>query len=160
MAGAEFRSARCELRQRAARGTAGALRLTPQGLIRLRAVSFTTCPADDESWQLKADRVTLDTRERLGTGRNARIDFKGVPLIYLPWVSFPLGSQRKSGFLFPGIVNTSYGGLQLSVPYYWNIAPNADFTFQPVEDSRSGPDLGGDPPFPTQPPRGAGGWDH
>ena len=160
MAGAEFRSARFELRQRAARGTAGALRLTPQGLIRLRAVSFTTCPADDESWQLKADRVTLDTRERLGTGRNARIDFKGVPLIYLPWVSFPLGSQRKSGFLFPGIGNTSYGGLQFSVPFYWNIAPNADLTFEPIDYSKNGVDLGGDFRLLTQRQRAELDWNY
>jgi len=74
---------------------------------------------------MKADSIVLDTRNRLGTGTAAQIRFMGVPLIYLPWVSFPpLGSERKSGFLFPGIGNTSYGGLQLSVTYYWNIAPN------------------------------------
>src|SRR6266513_2742102 len=143
-AGADFRSAEFALRQRAARGAAQDMNLTPQGVIRLRNVMFTTCPARDSSWRLKADSITLDTRHQVGTGRDARVDFMGVPLVYLPWVSFPLSSERKSGFLFPGIGNTSYSGLQLSVPYYWNIAPNADFTFQPVEYSRSGPDLGGD----------------
>jgi len=98
---------------------------------------------------LKADSIKLDTRNRLGTGSEAQIRFMGVPLIYLPWVSFPLGNERKSGFLFPGIGNTSSSGLQLSVPYYWNIAPNADFTFQPIEYSKRGPDLGGDLRFLT-----------
>jgi LPS-assembly protein len=159
-AGAEFRSAEFSLRQRAARGAAQDMTLTPQGVIRLRGVMFTTCPVPDKSWQLKADSIVLDTRNRLGTGTDAQIRFMGVPLIYLPWVSFPLGSERKSGFLFPGIGNTSYGGLQLSVPYYWNIAPNADLTFQPVEYSRSGPDLGGDLRFLTQHQRAEVDWNY
>jgi LPS-assembly protein len=149
-AGAEFKSAEFALRQRAARGAAHQMTLTPQGVMRLRGVMFTTCPANDTSWQLKADRIVLDTRNRLGTGSEAQVRFMGVPLIYLPWVSFPLGNERKSGFLFPGIGNTSSSGLQLSVPYYWNIAPNADFTFQPIEYSKRGPDLGGELRFLTQ----------
>ena len=159
-AGAEFSSAEFSLRQRAARGAAQDMTLTPQGVIRLRGVMFTTCPVPDTSWQLKADTIVLDTRNRLGTGTDAQIRFMGVPLIYLPWVSFPLSSERKSGFLFPGIGNTSYGGLQLSVPSYWNIAPNADFTFQPVEYSRSGADLGGDLRFLTQQQRGEVDWNY
>src|SRR6184192_2254796 len=59
---------------------------------------ITTCPAQDSSWQLKADSIMLDTRNRLGAGTDAQIRFMGVPLIYLPWVSFPLGNERKSGF--------------------------------------------------------------
>src|SRR3989440_556580 len=159
-AGADFRSAEFALRQRAARGAAQEMNLTPQGVIRLRNVMFTTCPARDSSWQLKADSITLDTRHQVGTGRDARVDFMGVPLVYLPWVSFPLSSERKSGFLFPCIGNTSYSGLQLSVPYYWNIAPNADFTFQPVEYSRSGPDLGGDLRVLTHNQRGEVDWNY
>ncbi|HEY0768187.1 MAG TPA: LPS assembly protein LptD [Steroidobacteraceae bacterium] len=159
-AGAEFKGAQFALRQRAARGTAQDMLLTPQGVIRLREVTFTSCPANDRSWQLKADSITLDTRERLGTGRHAQVDFKGVPLMYLPWVSFALGGERKSGFLFPGIGNTSNSGLQLSVPYYWNIAPNADFTFQPIEYSKRGPDLGGDLRFLTHSQRGELDWNY
>jgi len=159
-AGAEFKSAQFALRQRAARGAAQDMTLTPQGVIRLRGVMFTTCPANDTSWQLQADNIMLDTRNRLGTGSNAQIRFMGVPLMYLPWVSFPLGSERKSGFLFPGIGNTSSSGLQLSVPYYWNIAPNADFTFQPIEYSKRGPDLGGDLRILTQRQHGELDWSY
>src|SRR6202045_3865431 len=109
-AGAEFKSAEFALRQRAARGSAREMTLTPQGVIRLRGVMFTTCPANDNSWQLQADSIILDTRNRLGTGSDAQIRFMGVPLMYLPWVSFPLSNERKSGFLFPGIGNTLSGG--------------------------------------------------
>src|SRR6185437_11113207 len=97
----QFQSATFSLVQRSARGAAKEMQLSPQGLIRLQRVTFTTCPVNDQSWVLRAARITLDTQKREGTGRNARIDFKGVPILYLPWVSFPLGNQRKSGFLFP-----------------------------------------------------------
>ena len=44
--------------------------------------------------------------------------------MYLPWMSFPLGTERKSGFLFPSFGHTTRSGLQIAVPYYWNIAPH------------------------------------
>src|SRR4029077_8826815 len=140
--GASFRQAQFSLAQRSARGTAQDMTLTPQGVLDLKGVTFTTCPVNDTSWQLKAKEITLDTRTNIGTGRDAHIDFLGVPIMYLPWVSFPLSSDRKSGFLFPTIANTSTVGAELSVPYYWNIAPNADFTFVPTEYTRRGIDLG------------------
>lgn len=158
--GARFDSARFNLVQRSARGAAKEMQLTPQGLIRLERVTFTTCPVNDQSWVLRAAKITLDTRNRIGTGRDARVDFKGVPILYLPWVSFPLGNQRKSGFLFPTLGNTSRGGAQLSVPWYWNIAPNADFTFEPTEYSRRGPDIGGDFRYLTRQQRGELDWDY
>jgi LPS-assembly protein len=158
--GADFKQAQFELRQRAARGSARAMQLTPEGVIHLDGVSFTTCPAPDRSWDLTADSIVLDTRTKLGTGRNARIDFKGVPILYLPWLSFPLGTERKSGFLFPTIGNSSRSGLQLSVPYYFNIAPNADFTFQPMEFSKRGMDLGGDLRFLNESSRAELDWNY
>ena len=159
-AGAHFESAHFNLVQRAARGAAREMQLSPQGLIRLAHVTFTTCPVNDQSWVLRATRITLDTRKRVGTGRNARIDFKGVPILYLPWVSFPLGNIRKSGFLFPTVGNTSTGGAELSIPYYWNIAPNADFTFQPTGYSRRGLDIGGDLRYLTREQHGELDWDY
>lgn len=158
--GADFTSADFSLKQRAGRGAAQDLSVTPRGVLKLKGVTFTTCPLHDNSWQLKAKSIVLDTQAKIGTGRDARIDFMGVPLIYLPWVSFPLSSDRKSGFLFPTIGTTSYGGVQLSVPYYFNIAPNLDFTFEPTAYSRSGFDLGGDLRFLTEEQHGELDWNY
>jgi LPS-assembly protein len=158
--GAQFESAHFNLIQRSARGAAQEMQLTPQGLIRLQRVTFTTCPVNDQSWVLRAAKITLDTRKRVGTGRDARIDFKGVPILYLPWVSFPIGDQRKSGFLFPTIGNTSRGGAELSVPYYFNIAPNIDLTLDPTEYTRRGPDIGGDFRYLTSRQHGELNWDY
>jgi LPS-assembly protein len=158
--GADFRDAQFALRQRAARGTAQDLALTPQGIVNLKAVTFTTCPVNDNSWRIKASSIDLDTNNKIGTGHDAQIDFMGVPLMYLPWLSFPLSSDRKSGFLFPGIGNTSSSGVQVSVPYYWNIAPNADFTFEPIIYSKRGADLGGDFRFLTESQHGELDWNY
>lgn len=158
--GAAFHGAQFALQQRSARGTADDLRLTPDGVLDLKGVTFTTCPVHEDDWLLKASDITLDTRTKIGTARNATVDFMGVPLIYLPWVSFPLSDERKSGFLFPGIGNTSTGGVQVTVPYYWNIAPNADFTFQPTEYTKRGPDLGGDLRWLTENQHGELDWNY
>jgi LPS-assembly protein len=158
--GAEFQGAQFDLHTRGARGAADRLALTPDGVLHLKKVTFTTCPASHEAWQLKADSITLDTRNQIGTGRDAHVDFLGVPLVYLPWVSFPLSNERKSGFLFPSIGSTSSSGVQLAVPYYWDIAPNADFTFQPVEYTKRGADLGGDLRFLTAHQHGELEWNY
>jgi LPS-assembly protein len=142
--GADFKDAQFQLLQRPARGAAQTMNLTPEGILDLKDVTFTTCPANDESWNLKARDITLDTRAKVGEAHDAKIKFMGVPILYLPYVSFPLGDERKSGFLFPAIGSSSRGGVMLAVPYYWNIAPNMDFTAEPIGYSRRGIDLGGD----------------
>ena len=159
-AGAQFRDAQFALRQRSARGSAQDLALTPEGEIRLKGVAFTTCPLHDDSWYVRANKIVLDTNDKIGSGRDARVDFMRVPIMYLPWLSFPLSNERKSGFLFPSIGNTSINGVQLSVPYYWNIAPNADFTFQPILYSKAGIDLGGDFRQMTENQRGELDWNY
>jgi LPS-assembly protein len=156
--GADFRSATFELQQRPARGTADAMKLTPQGVLDLKGVRFTTCPKAEESWQIKAKSVTLDTGGRVGEARSATVEFEGVPILYLPWVSFPLSNERKSGFLYPTIGNNSRSGASVSVPYYWNIAPNADLTFEPIEYSRRNVDLGGEARYMNSFDRGAINW--
>lgn len=142
--GAQFNGAQFELHQPPARGSADVMHLTPDGKIRFDHVRFTTCPKEDRAWQLRAKEIILDTRARIGTAKHTKIDFKDVPILYLPYLSFPLSSDRKSGFLFPTIGNSSTNGLQLSVPYYWNIAPNMDATIEPTEYQKRGLDLGGD----------------
>lgn len=139
--GARFARAEFELPQRPARGTAGDMRVDVNGVIDLEGVTFTTCPQGDDSWLIEARDIRLDTRTRTGTGRNAQVQFKGVPILYLPYISFPLGSERKSGFLFPNLGQTTRSGAQLTVPWYWNLRPNVDATLEPTLYQRRGLDL-------------------
>jgi LPS-assembly protein len=152
--GADFEGTEFELPERNARGAARRMTVDADGKITLEEVSFSTCPVDDMSWQMKADRIDLDTRERTGTGRGTKVEFKGVPIVYLPWLSFPIGPQRKSGFLFPNIGASSRSGAQFEMPYYFNIRPNIDFTARPVYYAKRGLDMGGELRFLTERQRG------
>ncbi|MCS6947513.1 MAG: LPS assembly protein LptD, partial [Steroidobacteraceae bacterium] len=142
--GASFAGAEFELLQRPARGRARSLDVRTDGSVDLHDVRFSTCPADDEAWRIKAGRLTLDTAARVGSGRDASITFKGVPLVYLPFISFPLGSQRKTGFLFPDFGFSSRSGAELNAPFYWNLHPQFDVTATPTWYSRRGIDLAGE----------------
>ena len=97
----------------------------------LEDFDFTTCDPDNPDWQLKARQVRLDLERGQGVARHARLEFKGVPILYSPWLSFPLGEERQSGFLYPQFGFSSDDGFDLRVPWYWNIAPNQDATFTP-----------------------------
>jgi LPS-assembly protein len=123
-AGAEF-----ELIDQAVRGAATDANLLQNGTIDLKGVKYTACPPGNEDWQLAAGEIAIDQKARLGTGRNVRLDFMGVPIFYTPYISFPVGDQRKSGLLFPTIGSSSKSGTLVAVPWYWNIAPNYDATF-------------------------------
>ena len=116
----------------------------------VQGFDFTTCDVDDPDWQLIAGDVDLDFEKGVGTARNARLEFKGVPLFYSPWLSFPLNNERKSGFLYPQVGSTSDNGLDLAIPWYWNIAPNMDATFTPRWIGDRGPMLGSEFRFLTQ----------
>ena len=105
---------------------------------------FTTCDPGSSAWVVKASSVRLDHEAGVGTARNARLSIFNVPVLYTPWISFPLGSDRKSGFLVPTYETADNVGTSLTVPYYLNLAPNYDTTLRPRLTSRRGPVLGGE----------------
>lgn len=139
--GAVFEHAEFELADRNARGSADRIRATTEGTLSLDKVKYTTCPLGNEDWILTASDIDISQRAGLGIGRGVRLDFKGVPLLYTPFISFPVGNERKSGFLFPTLGTSSRSGYSMSVPWYWNIAPNYDATLTPTYFSKRGAKL-------------------
>ena len=91
---------------------------------RLERVDYTTCARDNESWRFSASKIKLDHNTDRGYATNTLIRFKGVPVFYLPYLSFPLSDKRKSGVLAPIAGNTSQAGFDLQVPIYLNLAPH------------------------------------
>jgi LPS-assembly protein len=140
---AEFEGAQFELPLQPARGEAKSLHLDREGIMSLEGVSYTTCPIDHQDWRIRADSVSLNTKTRMGTAHDARVDFLGLTVLRIPVITFPVGDARKSGLLFPTIGNTSRGGFQLSAPYYFNLAENYDLTVTPTIYGKRGIDLGG-----------------
>ncbi len=139
-----FKGAEFELPQRPARGSASELEMNDQGEIKLTGVRFTTCPAGNTDWELRASGIDIDQRTQQGRGRNVRVDLKGIPILYAPVITFPVGAARKSGFLFPSFGNSDKSGFEIGVPYYFNLAPNYDLTLTPFVMSRRGFGLGVD----------------
>ena len=118
-----------ELPSRHGRGTARRVTTEASDKTILDGLTYTTCSPQNPSWQLHAGRVVLNHDTEIGYATNAWVSFKGVPFLWAPYLSFPLTDARKSGFLAPSIARSSTSGLDLEVPYYWNIAPNFDDTF-------------------------------
>jgi len=104
--------------------------------------TYTSCPAPDPAWELKTDRVLLDTAADTGVAEGAVLRFYGVPILAAPSLSFPLSDARKSGWLPPSFNLDNKSGVSVAAPYYWNIAPNRDATFVPELLQRRGAALG------------------
>ena len=109
--------------------------------------TYTTCLRDDSAswepdWMIRANRITLDRVEDVGVAYGGALEFKGVPILPVPAISFPLSDKRKSGLLPPTIGIDSVSGMEYSQPYYWNIAPNRDATITPTLMSKRGISLG------------------
>jgi LPS-assembly protein len=102
---------------------------------------YTSCPADDPDgpdWLISADRVSLDIDANEGVAEGAVLRFLGVPILAGPRMSFPITEARKSGWLPPTVSIDNRAGLDLTVPYYWNIAPQRDATIAPRVSLRRG----------------------
>jgi len=110
------------------RGDAKAVFFEGEDKKRLKGARYTTCEADSNDWYIKAGELELDDYSKNATAKNAYIEFKGVPILYTPWMSFSFVNQRQSGFLAPTWGTTSRSGFEVLTPYYWNIAPDMDAT--------------------------------
>lgn len=119
------------LPSRSARGSADSVELLGTGELKLATASYTTCGADSDAWYVEASKIELDHDEGLGTARNARLRFMGVPILYMPWFQFPIDDRRRTGLLYPTIGQLSGAGFDLRWPVYINLAPNYDATYTP-----------------------------
>jgi LPS-assembly protein len=113
----------------------------------IRRATYTTCqrkpgPGWMPDWILRASSLTVDQEEEVGRASGAVLSFMGLPILPVPSITFPLGDQRKSGVLPPTFGIDSKSGVELTLPYYWNIAPNRDATLYPTLMSKRGVDLG------------------
>jgi len=126
-----FEGAQFSLQGNNARGAAEALEINQAGRLALDVVSYTTCPPESNDWMIRAKDIDLDTRKGVGTAKGVSLRFQGVPILYSPHFSFPIGDARKSGMLAPEIGTGSRSGNEIRVPIYWNIAPNYDATLTP-----------------------------
>jgi len=136
------------------RGSANAVYRDSKTFSRYKDVAYTSCRPGNQDWVVHASELKMNKMTGKGAAKNTWIEFKGVPVFYSPYLSFPIDNRRISGFLAPSFGSTKRGGFNLSAPYYWNIAPNYDATLTPRELTKRGPLLGGKFRYLTEQSRG------
>ena len=120
------------------RGSADILHMEGRQKYTVQNVAYTICPIGNDDWMLKASQLEIDSGRQVGVARNARVEFLGVPILYMPWMDFSLSDKRQSGFLGPVLGSTAKSGSEVTLPYYWNIAPNRDATIAPRAMAKRG----------------------
>lgn len=107
--------------------------------------TYTACepckkdPTRPPLWQVKAARIIHNNAERMIYYEDARLEFAGMPIAYIPYFSTPDPSvKRKTGFLTPHYIASSSLGTGVAVPFFINLAPNYDLTVTPSYLSRQG----------------------
>ncbi|MBU3069066.1 LPS-assembly protein LptD [Aestuariicella sp. G3-2] len=114
-----------------ARGDSQSISIARDKVVTLDSGTFTRCEPESNTWYLKGSEITINPNTQQGVGKHVRLNIKGVPVFYTPYIRFPAGPDRQSGFLFPSISSSDGGGVDLAVPYYFNLAPNYDMTLTP-----------------------------
>ena len=122
---AEVENARFRVASGAA-GQAQKLVRTEDGMVEAESVIYTTCALENPDWSLHAKTVRVDPERKQGDAYNATLKIGSVPILYMPWVGFPIGGVRKSGWLIPEAGTSDDLGYSLELPYYLNLAPHYD----------------------------------
>jgi LPS-assembly protein len=126
------------------RGKAERLEFLGKDKIRMVNGTFSTCEPGKEDWRIEAREFELDNEKQVGTVRDGRLKFFDTTIIPLPYGSFSLDKQRKSGLLAPYYSHNTQRGIEVAMPYYWNIAPERDLTLTPNFMSKRGEQLKSD----------------
>lgn len=121
-----------------ARGQASKIEVKNENITELSDATYTICDLGNSDWLLSASTITLNNKSHQGSASNVVLRFKDIPFFYLPYLRFPIGEERLSGFLFPHVGHSDKHGDELKIPYYWNIHPQLDATITPWRMSRRG----------------------
>ena len=125
-----FSNAQYVIHEEGLRGKAERIIRLEDERLRLENGDYTYCPPYSEAWNLNADSIVLNKAEGYGEAESAVLRIAGIPILYAPYFTFPIDDTRRSGFLYPSLGYSKDSGVDVSVPYYFNIAPNMDDTLR------------------------------
>ncbi len=128
--------------KRYARGHAEKLRIIDANYSEYDQISYTTCKPGNDAWIMEADKLQIDESEGLGRAYHATFYVQNLPILYTPYVSFPIDDRRMSGFLSPTFGGSEKTGSDNSLSYYLNLAPNYDLILTPRHMEKRGLMLG------------------
>lgn len=104
--------------------------------------TYTTCTPENLDWYFTANKIEIDNERKEMRGQDGVMHLFDVPIVYVPYFSLPTGRERRSGILPPIAGYNSKNGVDITQPYYFNIAPNRDLTIMPRYMSQRGVQLG------------------
>lgn len=113
------------------RGNADSINQDKPKHVTFHHVTMTTCDPYSNAWNLQSTTLHLNNESGMGTAYNAVLFLHHIPIFYTPYIRFPINNRRKSGFLMPNFGFSGVNGTSLTLPYYWNMAPNYDMTITP-----------------------------
>ena len=120
------------------RGAASRIDQDTEGNLNFRNGRFTRCVPGNNNWSISSENFEIEKDAIFGVARDAVVRIKDVPVFYSPYLKFPVRDDRLSGWLTPEFGYSKEDGLDLSLPYYLNLAPNYDATVTPRYLSKRG----------------------
>jgi LPS-assembly protein len=120
----------------------------------LTDATYSTCPPSQRQWEFSAGKISVNNDTATGVAHNVTLRLGGVPVLWLPVISFPTDDKRRTGLLAPTIGRDDRNGLDLKFPIYLNLAPNYDATITPRWLSKRGLMLNGEFRYLTERSRG------
>lgn len=120
----------------------------------LTTATYSTCPPGERQWEFSAGRIAINDETNTGVARNVTLKLGGIPVLWLPVISFPTDDKRRTGMLAPTLGRDDRNGLDVRLPVYLNLAPNYDATLTPRWLSKRGLMLGGEFRYLTERSRG------
>jgi len=118
------------------RARARQMEKTGEADYRMERGSFTTCDGEHPSWRFEAKHLAVV--DGTATGRDAVFYLGDLPVLYTPYLLFPVLKERQSGLLIPRLGHSTKKGFFLDIPYYWAVTPSQDVTFDLDLESRRG----------------------
>ena len=124
-------------------GTAARIERKNKGVIQLQDSTYSYCEPQDPLWQMHSRTMNLNFETGQGKASHVRLEVLDIPIFYFPYLQFPINGQRQSGVLTPSL-SSGEDGLDITFPYYFNLAPNYDLTLIPRYIEDRGLQIGGE----------------
>jgi len=121
-------------------GSTEELVIKTSGDVELINTSVTSCSKEDPAWTILTRSITYLDEPKNVVIKGIKLKIKEIPIFYFPYVRTALGNKRMSGFLTPGL-NQTRKGVDISLPYYFNLAENYDLVLTPRYFSSRGSGL-------------------
>ncbi len=139
----EMDSPTYELRDNRATGSAQKLTIESSDIFVFDKATYSTCTPENLDWYFTASTLEIDNEQKEMVGTHGVMRFYDVPIAYVPYFSAPTSKERRSGILAPIAGYNSIHGMDITQPYYVNIAPNRDLLLIPRVMGHRGVMLGG-----------------